>query len=111
MMSQIVTSYDTRKCCRPPIVYTEHGAVMAANILRSERATAMSVEVVRAFVRLRGIASSHGKIARILAELEDAVIRRLDRHDKDIEALFGMMAALIDEAPEQNTRTRRIGSA
>ena len=82
---------------------------MAANVLKSARAVAMSIEVVRAFVQLRKIASSHEKIARILAELEAAVIRRLDRHDKEIETLFGMMEALVDDG--QVPGRRRVGSA
>ena len=84
---------------------------MAANVLKSARAAAMSVEVVRAFVQLRRIASSHEKIALILAELEAAVTSRLSRHDKEIEALFGMMAALVGEDPEQPPGKRRVGTA
>ena len=67
----------------------------------------MSVEVVRAFVQLRKIASSHERIARILAKLETAVVSRLDRHDKEIEALFRLMTDLIEDGPEKN----RIGTA
>jgi hypothetical protein len=96
MMSQNATSSNRRNFRRPPTVYTEHGAVMAANILKSERAVAMSVEVVRAFIQLRRIASSHEKIALILSQLETAVAARLDRHDREIEVLFGMMQALVD---------------
>jgi len=58
MLSQIVTSSGRRNRRRFPIVYTEHGTVMAANVLKSARAVAMSVEVVRAFVQLRRIAST-----------------------------------------------------
>ena len=111
MISQIVTSSGRRNRRRAPIVYTEHGAVMAANVLKSARAVAMSVEVVRAFVQLRKIASSHGNIERILAELEAAVPARLNLHDKKIEALFGLLGALIQENPEQASGIRRVGSA
>ena len=111
MMSQIATSSGRRNRRRFPIAYTEHGAVMAANVLKSARAVAMSVEVVRAFVQLRKIASSHGNIERILAELEAAVIPRLNRHDKEIEALFGMLGAMIEDDSEQASGIRRVGSA
>lgn len=84
---------------------------MAANVLKTSRAVAMSVEVVRAFVQLRKIASSHGNIERILAELEAAVLARLNLHDKKIEALFGLLGALIQEDPEQAAGIRRVGSA
>jgi hypothetical protein len=84
---------------------------MAANVLKSTRAVAMSVEVVRAFVQLRKIASSHWNIERILAELEAAVTARLDRHDKEIEAIFRLLGRLIQDDPEQSFGSRRVGSA
>ena len=77
------------------LVFTEHGAIMAANVLNSRRAVAMSVEVVRAFIRLRHAAVSQGIAARKLAELEHAVNARLDQHDKDIEKLFDTVESLI----------------
>lgn len=108
--SQIVTTLSRRRRSNPPIAYTEHGAVMAANVLKSARATAMSVEVVRAFVSLRRISSSHERIARILQDLESAVSGRLDGHDKQIAALFEMLAALVDD-PLPNSGKKRIGTA
>lgn len=107
MMSQKVTSSARRNRRRPPIAYTEHGAVMAANVLKTGRATAMSVEVVRAFVRLRRISNSHERIAGILRELEAAVRGRLDRHDKRIAALFEMMTALIEESSGPHRRKKK----
>jgi hypothetical protein len=53
-----------------PRVFTEHGALMAATILNSPRAVEVSIYVVRAFVRLRELASSHADLARRLDELE-----------------------------------------
>jgi hypothetical protein len=108
---QFATTLGGRNRANPPIAYTEHGAVMAANVLRSDRATAISVEVVRAFVRLRRISSSHEKIARILNELETAVRNRLDGHDKQIAALFEMMAEIVDDVPTLDHEKKRIGSA
>jgi hypothetical protein len=108
---QIVTALGGRNRSKPPIAYTEHGAVMAANVLRSARATTMSVEVVRAFVRLRRISSSHERIARILRELETAVRERLDGHDKQIAALFEMMADTIDDSTAPSLGKRRVGTA
>jgi phage regulator Rha-like protein len=56
-----------------PFVFTEHGAIMAANVLNSPRAVQMSVFVVRAFVRLRQMVSAHKEIAAKLTELERKV--------------------------------------
>lgn len=110
-LSQFVTALGGRNRNKPPVAYTEHGAIMAANVLKSARAVAMSVEVVRAFVQLRKIASSHGNIERILAELEAAVTSRLDRHDNEIDAIFRLLGSLIQDDPEQSSGIRRVGSA
>lgn len=100
-----------RNRANPPVAYTEHGAVMAANVLKSPRATTMSVEVVRAFVRVRRISSSHEKIGRILSELETAVRGRLDGHDKQIAVLFEMISALVDDDPVLSPRKTSLGTA
>lgn len=96
-LSQIVTALGGRNTRKPPVAYTEHGAVMAANVLKTARAMAMSVVVVRAFVRFRRLSASHARIARILADLEETVKRRLDGNDRQIEALFAMLAELLGE--------------
>lgn len=54
-----------------PYAFTEHGAIMAANLLSSPRAVEVSVYVVRAFVRLRELATSHHDLAQRLADLEE----------------------------------------
>src|SRR5262249_359940 len=61
-----------------PRAFTEHGAVMAASVLNTPIAIAVSIEVVRAFVRLRQLLISHEKLARKLAELET----KLAGHDE-----------------------------
>jgi hypothetical protein len=71
---------------------------MAANVLKSDRAITMSVEVVRAFIRLRKTLLSHGLISKKLAELERAVNTRLDDHDKKIELLFQTVKHLLDKS-------------
>lgn len=53
-----------------PYVFTEHGAIMAANVLSSKRAVEASVQVVRAFVRLRQMLASNAELALKLDELE-----------------------------------------
>jgi hypothetical protein len=51
----------------PPYAFTEHGAIMAASVLNSERAIQVSVFVVRAFIRLREMVSTHQKLSRRLS--------------------------------------------
>ncbi len=58
---------------KPPLAFTEHGAIMAATVLNSPRAVEMSVYVVRAFVKLRQVLASNLDLARKLEALEKSV--------------------------------------
>jgi len=83
-----------------PFAFTEHGAIMAATVLNSERAIQMSVFVVLAFVRLRRAIAGNRHILTKLAQLE----RRLEGHDADIQDLMDAIRELM--TPPQPTRTR-----
>ena len=85
-----------------PYVFTEHGAIMAATVLNSERAIEMSVFVVLAFVRMRRAIAGNRNILTKLTELE----RRLEGHDAEIHALMEAIRELM--TPEEPNR-RRIG--
>ena len=85
-----------------PYAFTEHGAIMAATVLNSERAIEMSVFVVRAFVRMRRAIAANRHILAKLAEVE----RRLESHDADIQDLMDAIRELIN--PPDPPR-RRIG--
>lgn len=71
-----------------PYAFTEHGAIMAANVLNSERAVEASVEVVRAFVRLRQIVLSNRELARKVEELER-------KYDAQFKVVFDAIKALM----------------
>jgi hypothetical protein len=75
---------------------------MAATVLSTKRAIEMSVFVVRAFVRLRDMLATNGKVAGKLAELE----HRLKGHDESIQAIIEAIHELMAPAPR---RTGRIG--
>jgi len=85
-----------------PHAFTEHGAIMLASVLSSRRAIEVSVYVVRAFVRLRRLLSTHRELAQKLAELE----RKVQSHDEHIRSLFHAIRELM--APPEPKR-RRIG--
>ena len=69
--SQIVTGSQKHRDPRfPPYAFTEHGALMLANVLHSERAAQTSVQVVRAFVKLRQMLASNAELARKLDAME-----------------------------------------
>ena len=88
---QVVTNCDhlTRLKFSPnlPYAFTEHGAVMAANVLNSNRAVEVSIYVVRAFMKLRQLLSTHKDLAQKLQEFEN----KLQRHDKQIAVLYQLM--------------------
>lgn len=86
-----------------PLVFTEHGALMAASILNSRRAIEVSLYVVRAFVRLREALVAHKEIARRLEALE----RRLGTHDRVIGQILEAIRQLTQ--PADAARRRRIG--
>jgi hypothetical protein len=85
-----------------PYAFTEHGAIMAATVLNSDRAVEMSVFVVLAFVRMRRAIAGNRNVLTKLAELE----RRLETHDSEIQSLMDAIRELM--APDEPNR-RRIG--
>jgi phage regulator Rha-like protein len=103
LRSQIVISNEGRGGRRyRPFAFTEHGAIMAATVLKSERAIHMSIFVVRAFVRMRKLLSANREIVAKLAELESCI----EDHDGDIQQLINAIRRLM--APSPGNR-RRIG--
>lgn len=92
LRSQIATSKTGRGGRRyPSYVFTEHGAIMAASVLNTPRAVEMSIFVVRAFIRLRGMLTRNKALAATLADLE----KRLSAHDKQILAIIQTLRRLM----------------
>ena len=86
-----------------PWAFTEHGALMAANVLRSARAVQMSVYVVRAFVRQRDRIAVNATILRRLAEIDTTLIT----HDVTLREIWKRLQPLL--APPTQRPRRRIG--
>jgi hypothetical protein len=84
-----------------PHVFTEHGAIMAATLLNSPHATALSVYVVRAFVELRGMLASNRELAGKVHALE----RKVSVHERNIAELVDSMAALLATPPPPPRRS------
>ncbi len=102
LRSQIVTLKHGRHVKYLPFAFTEHGAIMAANILNSPQAVQMSVFVVRAFVKMRGLLTDTRELARKLASLEKELTSRLDSHETAIAEFMRRIMLLLDPplAPE-----------
>jgi hypothetical protein len=86
-----------------PYAFTEHGALMAANILSSPRAIEMSVYVIRAFVRIRRELTVNETVARRLAEIE----KTLMKHDGALRDLYEKIRPLL--LPPPDLKRREIG--
>jgi len=85
-----------------PYAFTEHGVAMLASVLKSERAVKISIVIIKAFVRLRQILSTHKDLAHKLNQLE----RKIEKHDVEIKAIFDAIRELM--TPPKKPR-KRIG--
>jgi ORF6N domain len=94
LKSQFATSsWGGRR--KAPLVFTEHGAVMAATVLNSAQAVQMTIFVVRAFVKTRELLANHlelaGELDRIRRSIADLDISTRERFDVVYEAILGLM--------------------
>jgi hypothetical protein len=86
-----------------PWAFTEHGALMAANTLRSERAVEMSIYVIRAFVRLRERVAANASILKRLAEIDATLLQQ----DAALRDIYRKLLPLLQPPPDPPRR--RIG--
>ena len=107
MRSQFATSKTAGRGGRRylPYAFTEHGAIMAATVLNSPRSVEMSVYVVRAFVRLRGLLASNKELARRLDELEARIEKKLANHDQAIAAILSAIRQLMTRQRPSGARS------
>ena len=106
LRSQIVTASSDRRQWGGrrslPFAFTEQGVAMLSSVLRSGRAIAVNIAIMRAFVRLRQLAAANTELARKLDDLE----RRVGGHDQAIQSI---VRAIRDLAVPVPSRRRRIG--
>jgi hypothetical protein len=96
--SQFVTGSQRHRDPRyRPYAFTEHGAIMAANVLRSRQALQTSVFVVRAFIRTREVLTATAHLSQKLAELE----RKIAGHDGDIQQIVKTIRQLLSPPEPQ----------
>ena len=101
LKSQIATSsWGGRR--KLPHAFTEQGVAMLSSVLKSERAIQVNIAIMRVFVRLKEIVSTHKELAHKLNELE----RKIEKHDEDIRTIFEAIRQLM--SPLEKPK-RRIG--
>jgi hypothetical protein len=86
-----------------PYAFTEHGALMLASVLNSDIAVQVSIQIIRAFIRMREAIGSHAHLRRRLEALE----KKYDAHDAQIKEIFDAIRALMERPP--GVAKRRIG--
>jgi len=85
-----------------PYAFTEHGVAMLASVLKTERAVKISISIIKTFVKLREIVSTHKELAHKLSQLE----RKIERHDTEIQAIFEAIRQLMTPPEKPH---RKIG--
>jgi hypothetical protein len=86
-----------------PYVFTEQGVAMLATVLNSETAIQANIAIMRAFVKLREILSTHKELSCKLAQLE----KKMEKHDDEIKVIFNAIRQLM--APPPETKKKKIG--
>jgi hypothetical protein len=96
LRSQIATSNDGSGGRRyAPYVFTEQGVAMLSGVLRSDRAIAVNIEIMRAFVELRRVAGSFEELQERLNQMELDIGARLSEHDEQLRQIFAVLRQLI----------------
>jgi phage regulator Rha-like protein len=80
-----------------PYVFTEHGVLMLASVLKSDKAMQVSIRVIEIFVKMREMLAAH---TDILVQLEKTE-QKLNQHDKDIQLIFDYMKQLLNQPGER----------
>ena len=100
LRSQIVTSKPRRGGRRyAPYAFTEQGVAMLSSVLASERAIAVNIQIMRAFVRMRELLISNRELAQKLDQLEARLEKKLTSHDRAIAAILSAIRELMNPTP------------
>jgi len=97
LRSQSVTSSSWGGCRHAPYAFTKQGVAMLSSVLRSPRAVAVNIEIMRAFVRLRQMLFSHAELARKVDSLEK-------EYDSQFKVVFDALRQLMQPPPEKPKR-------
>ncbi|MGB6451471.1 MAG: ORF6N domain-containing protein [Steroidobacteraceae bacterium] len=89
-----------------PYAFTEQGVAMLSSVLNSKRAIAVNIEIMRAFVKLRGLLASNQELGRRFRQLEDRLQKKLTSHDEAIAAILSAIRQLMSSP---SAKRRQIG--
>jgi len=105
LRSQFVTLKPGRGQHRKylPYAFTEQGVAMLSSVLKSDRAIAVNIQIMRAFVQLRGLLASNQELAHRFAQLEARIDKKFTDHDEAITAILSAIRQLMNP-PAQKRR-------
>lgn len=95
-----------------PNVFTEHGVLMLANVLKSSKAVEVSIRIIDIFVRLREALLTHQDILLKLEQLDKKIINLgfdVKMHDGEIETIFELIKEIMEEKNKPDPPRKRIG--
>jgi hypothetical protein len=95
LRSQFVTLKQGRHLKYRPFAFTEHGALMAATVLNSPRAVAMSLYIIRAFIKMREDLAANAAILKRLAEIDKTLLL----HDSALREIYQQLRPLLEPPP------------
>jgi phage regulator Rha-like protein len=85
-----------------PKVFTEHGIMMVANVLTSERAIQVSIQIIEVFIKMREILTDNLNLKLDIEEIK----KKLSSHSKNIELVFNYLDELIEKKDNEKPRTQ-----
>ncbi|MBO9619189.1 MAG: ORF6N domain-containing protein [Niabella sp.] len=88
----------------PPFVFTEHGVVMLASVLNSDKAIEMNIDIVRAFISLRQLAIEHKDFTQQLKNLRTELHERIDVHDAQLGQIYEALENMLDTEAEKKAK-------
>ncbi|MFH1553034.1 MAG: ORF6N domain-containing protein [Candidatus Omnitrophota bacterium] len=100
-LSQIaITNSEKMGQRHNPYAFTEQGVAMLSSVLNSKRAVQVNIAIMRVFVKLKEMLSTHKELMYKLAELE----RKIEKHDEEICTIFEAIRQLMKPPPEKSKR-------
>ena len=104
-LSQIaMSSKKHRGKVYTPYAFTEHGVTMLASVLRSKKAVAMNIAIVRAFTAMRHFANSHKDLFEQINDLRKEMQTRIGEHDSQLAATYTALENLLDTEAEKKAK-------
>lgn len=100
LKSQIVTSSSWGGRRKPPFAFTEQGVAMLSSVLKSKKAVAVNIEIIRSFVKLRELLSTHKELARQIEAMET-------KYDAQFKVVFEAIRQLMTPPTPEHAEEKK----